>query len=492
MKRFIIATLFTGALILSVPVNASAHIYKGLRENSSEIFGVLNQFGDSILYRPIQSDINSVSVAQMKNNAILYRSDSLVIPDTIIHNMSKYPVKQIMWWAFAEHPKHVTSITLPQTYEGVCMDNSSNLSELYLANPLTFWTYYRNIYVDKKNPYYVSIEGVLFTKDRKKIVAYPPQKTNSRYNIVNGVESIGEASFLNARIDTLITPNSLKNIGEQGFSMNLIREIVLKDSIEHIGKFAFIATDSLKKIIFGKNVRTIDAKAFYGNNGISKKIDLLLYSTVPPKILPNYTAGTYADTTLFGSTNIDLYVPRKSLHLYQQAAGWKDCASILPIEPPIIVGMDTAEVSWVQNFSATGYMWTLYTDEARTQRFMSLTFDANGHLTHIDLNSGHMPARMPALYHEDGEEEKRFAEYYSFTISGLSPETKYYYTRQSMKGTEVIDEETGSFETLSEAPEGTDEIGSEGGRTTRKIMEDGQVLIKRGKTTYTLQGTKMK
>ncbi len=492
MKRFIIATLFTGALILSVPVNASAHIYKGLRENSSEIFGVLNQFGDSILYRHIQSDINSVSVAQMKNNAILYRSDSLVIPDTIIHNMSKYPVKQIMWWAFAEHPKHVTSITLPQTYEGVCMDNSSNLSELYLANPLTFWTYYRNIYVDKKNPYYVSIEGVLFTKDRKKIVAYPPQKTNSRYNIVNGVESIGEASFLNARIDTLITPNSLKNIGEQGFSMNLIREIVLKDSIEHIGKFAFIATDSLKKIILGKNVRTIDAKAFYGNNGISKKIDLLLYSTVPPKILPNYTAGTYADTTLFGSTNIDLYVPRKSLHLYQHAAGWKDCASILPIEPPIIVGMDTAEVSWVQNFSATGYMWTLYTDEARTQRFMSLTFDANGHLTHIDLNSGHMPARMPALYHEDGEEEKRFAEYYSFTISGLSPETKYYYTRQSMKGTEVIDEETGSFETLSEAPEGIDEIGSEGGHATRKIMEDGQVLIKRGKTTYTLQGTKMK
>ena len=61
-----------------------------------------------------------------------------------------------------------------------------------------------------------------------------------------------------------------------------------------------------------------------------------------------------------------------------------------------------------------------------------------------------------------------------------------------MKGTEVIDEETGSFQTLSEVPEGIDEIGSEGGRTTRKIMEDGQVLIKRGKTTYTLQGTKMK
>lgn len=187
-----------------------------------------------------------------------------------------------------------------------------------------------------------------------------------------------------------------------------------------------------------------------------------------------------------------LHVPRNSIKLYHQARGWKNFYTIEPIEPPVIAGIDTAEISWVSNAEATSYTLTIYTDEARTQRFMSLTFDANGHLTHIDLNSGHMPARMPALYHEDGEEEKRFAEYYSFTISGLSPETKYYYTRQSMKGTEVIDEETGSFETLSEAPEGTDEIGSEGGRTTRKIMEDGQVLIKRGKTTYTLQGTKMK
>ncbi|MDY6406205.1 MAG: hypothetical protein SPK97_03615, partial [Bacteroidales bacterium] len=218
-------------------------------------------------------------------------------------------------------------------------------------------------------------------------------------------------------------------------------------------------------------------------------IDITCHTLFPPAVqLPAHTA----EVNIISNHYIHLYVPRKSLHLYQQAAGWKDCASILPIEPPIVTGVDTASVSWVQNFSATGYVWTLYTDEARTQRFMSLTFDANGHLTHIDLNSGHMPARMPALYHEDGEEEKRFAEYYSFTISGLSPETKYYYTRQSLKGTEVIDEETGSFETLSEAPEGTDEIGSEGGRTTRKIMEDWQVLIKRGKTTYTLQGTKMK
>lgn len=114
-------------------------------------------------------------------------------------------------------------------------------------------------------------------------------------------------------------------------------------------------------------------------------------------------------------------------------------------------------------------------------------FDANGHLTHIDINSGHLPARMPALYSENGEEERRFAEYYSFTISGLSPETRYYYTRQSMNGTEIIDEETGSFETQSNEPTGLN--GYENVTPSpHKFLENGQMLIRSGKETYGLMG----
>ena len=112
---------------------------------------------------------------------------------------------------------------------------------------------------------------------------------------------------------------------------------------------------------------------------------------------------------------------------------------------------------------------------------------ANGHLTNIDINSGHMPARMPALYSEDGEEEKRFAEYYSFTISGLSPETRYYYTRQSMNGTEVIDEETGSFETLSNETTGLNPCNGFPS-DPQKIIKDGSVYILHQEKKYNLDG----
>lgn len=121
---------------------------------------------------------------------------------------------------------------------------------------------------------------------------------------------------------------------------------------------------------------------------------------------------------------------------------------------------------------------------------MSLIFDANGHLTNIDINSGHLPARMPTLYREEGEEEKRFAEYYSFTISGLSPDTKYY-TRQSLKRTEVIDEETGSFETQSNEATGLNGYESVT-PTPQKFIENGQVFIQHGKTIYMLQGIEMR
>ena len=217
---------------------------------------------------------------------------------------------------------------------------------------------------------------------------------------------------------------------------------------------------------------------------------LICHAIIPPAIYLSSFVESRPNVITFHDS-IYLYVPRRSVNLYQQAIGWKDCASILPIEPPIVTGVETASVSWVQNFSATGYVWTLYTDEARTQRFMSLTFDANGHLTHIDLNSGHMPARMPALYHEDGEGEKRFAEHYSFTISGLSPDTKYYYTRQSMNGTEVIDEETGSFKTLSNEMTGLNPCTGFSS-DPQKMIKDGQVLIRSGNATYNLEGTSIR
>ena len=331
----------------------------------------------------------------------------------------------------------------------------------------------KNIYIDSGNPYYTSIDGVVYTKDLKTLIAYGQGRQEEYFSPQEGCEHIGRmAIYANPYLVEIEMPNSLRSIGNQSmYSLKKLERLMLKDSVEQVGYKAVFTRRTIQSLHLGKALKNIGGN---GSSALPKSRYIYCYASIPPQGAPYY------------SGNEILYVPRQSLSAYQQAEGWKLFGHILPIEPPIVTGVDTAEVSWVQNFSATGYMWTLYTDEAKTQRFMSLTFDANGHLTHIDINSGHLPARMPALYRENGEEERRFAEYYSFTISGLSPETTYYYTRQSLNGTEVIDEETGSFETLSDDPTGIKNNGLSS--EPKKIIKDGRMLIRSGKETYGLMG----
>jgi hypothetical protein len=153
-----------------------------------------------------------------------------------------------------------------------------------------------------------------------------------------------------------------------------------------------------------------------------------------------------------------------------------------------VSGVNEAEVSWVQNFSATGYVWTLYLDEAQTQPYLQLTFDKDGHLTNIDLNRPNAP-QLPAE-EGDKQEDKSYAEYYSFTITGLDANTKYYYTRQSLAGDRVIDEETGSFETLPDgAPTGINPLLFE--PSPQKTFENGMLRIRKNGNTYNVNGTKV-
>ena len=185
------------------------------------------------------------------------------------------------------------------------------------------------------------------------------------------------------------------------------------------------------------------------------------------------------------------------------AEGWNQFGTIHTIEPPIVTGTDNAEVSWVQNFSATGYVWHLYSDAEHTQLVMTLTFDDRGYLIGITLgdntplqvaadNPVYAPQRTADDPSDEGDSEptRRYAEYYSFTIHSLSPGRQYYYVRQSLAGERVIDEETGSFETLPDgAPTGVNPLLFE--PQLQKTFENGMLRIRKNGNTYNVNGTKV-
>lgn len=477
--------------LVCITLHASEISAKGYRNQPSMYpgdvdFAEPNSLGDTIYY--FYEDYNgsegsiNIFVGEMANTTMPFKTDSLVIPAKVMHDAKEHIVVGMVPNAFFNIPSHVTSLTLPPTF--MTFGESTTIGVAYSS--------FKNIYVGEQNPYYTSKDGVLYDKNCKTLVAYPPMRADSLVTIEEGIEALGKNAFCCSNMrKSIILPNTLKTIEDRAFfNLPFLEELVLKDSIEHIGNSAF--SRSLHRLIIGKGVKDI-GYSFVNrgtNNTGPDSIQVICYTIEPPKVI--FSESAKDKTKFINSECIHLYVPRNALNSYLQADVWKNCAHILPIEPPIITGLSSAEVSWVQNFSATGYIWTLYTDEAKTQRLMSLTFDTNGHLVNIDINSSHMPSRMPALSNEDDENgtEKRFAEYYTFTITGLSAETKYYYTRQSLNGTEVIDEESGSF-TTQQAAALSGALQQNGERRT-KFLRDGQMYILREGKTYSVTGQEVK
>ena len=74
------------------------------------------------------------------------------------------------------------------------------------------------ITVDGNNNYYSSIDGVLFNKNKTKIIAYAKDKISPDYTIPEGVTSIGDYAF--SFCDYLVSlgiPDSVTSIGEKAF-----------------------------------------------------------------------------------------------------------------------------------------------------------------------------------------------------------------------------------------------------------------------------------
>jgi len=354
--------------------------------------------------------------------------DVIHIPDSVCTDSKCYRVIGIRSYSFAD------TKTIKQLYIPSAIDT--------IGAPLNYHGSIENFIVHSDNSKYMSDDGIIYTKDKQKLVQYPPSKLDSIYSLPEGLKSIGSLSFHSINyLHVLEAPLSLEKLDILAMMTidtltHTLRELVFQDSLRIMDGYSLMGLQ-IRLLVLGSGLEEVDFQYFPYKN----PVDVVCRATTPP-ICHNGSSQYLPLSTL--------HVPRKSIGLYQKANGWSRFGTILPIEPPIITGINTTDISWVQNFSATGYVWTLYLDEAQTQQFMQLTFDSNGRLTGIDIR------RTPALSHTADEADtdnkdlnnRRYAEYYSFTISGLAANTTYYYTCQSLAGDEVIDEDSGSFRTL--------------------------------------------
>ncbi len=154
--------------------------------------------------------------------------------------------------SFAES---VISVTYPDTVKTILYDptygfflQKANLSkaevideECEVVFSATSSGFFKEFEVHKDSEYYSTIDGVLYSKDGKELLAYPGARTEPYY-VPDGTETIGKYAFCDN---------------------HRVTEITLPETTSTIKDGAFLGTKILEKVYIPESVTSISPTAFY-------------------------------------------------------------------------------------------------------------------------------------------------------------------------------------------------------------------------------------
>ena len=131
-----------------------------------------------------------------------------------------------------------------------------------------------DIAVDHGNRAYTGVDGVVFTKDEKILLAYPAGKKGTSYTIPLMVTAIKEAAFAGCvNLRDLGMPPSVTKIGEYAFSACAgLRSVPIPPSVTVIKKSAFAGCVNLRDLVLPPSVTKIGKYAFAGCAGLTEVV----------------------------------------------------------------------------------------------------------------------------------------------------------------------------------------------------------------------------
>ena len=155
--------------------------------------------------------------------------------------------------------------------------------------------------VSEGNGNFIAVNGVLYTKNKKRLIAYPKNKKDDTYEILEGVVTLDELSIAsNMKLKTLIIPDSLsmeirdKYIRVEGksaissalYNYNTIQNIQIKDTnpnyksvdgvvyTKDLKELVYISSGRTNEIIIPDSVKKIRDEAIFVSQ-VSRKITRL-------------------------------------------------------------------------------------------------------------------------------------------------------------------------------------------------------------------------
>ncbi len=218
--------------------------------------------------------------------------DIINIPETVSYGSKTFTVTSMSNCAFVDG--NLKELYIPASLTNIRYDDSGGL--------LHSNRFLKKIIVDEDNTAYCDISGVMFTKNMKTLIAYPPaHDSDSHYEVPDGIEIIGKTAFdCSQNLRTITLPQSLRSIGILAFNASGIETINIPKSVDYLGDLC------IRKI----NRLPFHLKSIYVNweNPISLSTEDV------------FSQDIYTEVTL--------YVPQGTKAFYESAPIWNNFFSI--------------------------------------------------------------------------------------------------------------------------------------------------------------------
>ena len=118
--------------------------------------------------------------------------------------------------------------------------------------------------VNSKNKSFVADGGVLFTKDKKTLVAYPNGKSGEEYTVPNNVGTISAYAFAGSPLKKVTLPSSMRTIEAYAFTGSALTEIELNQGASSVGQGAFEGCTALTKASLPSSLTRLGQSMFMG------------------------------------------------------------------------------------------------------------------------------------------------------------------------------------------------------------------------------------
>ena len=282
--------------------------------------------------------------------AVHYVNDENIEEFTVPETINDVPVVGIEWGAF-RNCKNIKKLTLTKN---VSVINWGDIAEFSMEE----------IAVTEDNESFTVVDGVLYSKDMKTVVAFPPSNSAAEVKIADEAENIAPYAFVSCQKLTKIeVSNNVREIGEGAFvGCTSLTSINIPDGVKAINTYTFAGTKALKGVRIPSSVDYIYNDAFKDSGAIENE-DGIHYvdkwavgadNDIERADIRMGTVGTIEGLFISKNKLKVITVPDSVIHLGRQLA----LGSYMPLElvefhcpviPARTLGCPTVKEVWISD-----------------------------------------------------------------------------------------------------------------------------------------------